>query len=164
MKKKMKFIGFIFLVMVLALIVSPSQEEQKAQKKAEIEKLKIDIKRVSILEVEKNLQAYKKLSEYYANNKIYQAKYEKYLKMQQMENICFSKIRDYDKNSLVNKQTYEPQEIERITKWISQKQLITNSSFIGSNKLNIKFNYRSQYKCTKTAQGLRIKKIFLKQI
>lgn len=164
MKKGMKFIGFVVLVMVLALIVSPSQEEQKAQLKAEVEKLEVDIKKIPILEVEKNLLAYRKLSEYYKDNHTYKAKYKKYAEMEQIEDICFSKARDYDKASLINKETYEPQELKRVTKWISDSQLITSSSFTGRNKFNIKFDFRSQYKCTKTAEGLRIKKIYINKV
>ena len=163
MKKGMKFIGVIIIVMVVALITAPSQEEKEAELKAEIQKIEKEVSSIPALEVEKNRIAYMKLSEYYPANEDYKRKHEFYKNLESVEDVCFSKSRKLNKDTLMNKDSYD-ENYDRVGKWVSPKEFITSSSFTGSNKLNMKFTFKAQYKCTITSQGLRIKQTYLKQI
>lgn len=164
MNKIFKRVGIVVLVMVIALIVSPSREERAKAKNAEIEMIKKEISTISELEVEKNLDLYMRILKYFPKDETYISQKNKFEKMAHNEAICREKGREYNKNSLLNIETYEGIETDRFNKWITKNEFITSSSFIGKNSYGVKQKFSAQYKCTIVSNGIEIKKMFLKTI
>lgn len=162
MKKIFNRVGLVMLVVVISLIISPSKEEQEADRISEIKRLEKEIAKLSPLQVEENAYRYNRLTQLDPENKSYILKRDMFEKREGMASVCREKGREQDRASLSDPSTYEGIESARSDAWLSDHVFVTGSSFKGSNALKKIFVFRSEYECRLTRDGVRIKRNYIK--
>lgn len=172
---KMVLLGIIFIGVLMALF-GPTQEEMKAQQKAE-RKIKIEQKKEKIAQLlaevkkipsdnyEENYFGYKKLVDLEPSNKNYVKKLAHYKAgYDLMENICSTcriEARKRNKASLNNPQTYKT--VTYLDKW-DKGTYYYQEEFIGKNAFGVEFKLVSKFKCTiNKDKTINITKIFLRK-
>lgn len=145
----------LFLISFISDTFNKNEAEEKIKKAQEIEKLEKTVKSIPSREVEKNFNAYKKLSSYYPDNERYKNKLTRYENLLRIEVQC--EIDSRKKNRLLLKypDTYESIVIDEYeySKWIDNKTIIHQSSFYGKNAFGVKQRFIKKYKCVVTGDN-----------
>ncbi|WP_130530363.1 hypothetical protein [Aliarcobacter butzleri] len=137
---------YFLLAFIVIVFFSISNKENK---KEEIEKLEQSIKSIPILSIEENYRGYKKLSEYYPDNKEYRDKMNFYDTRLNVKSICISSAYQNNENSLANKSTFKSVSLDEylIEKWLDINTFMFQSSFTGKNDFGVEQKFISKYKC-----------------
>lgn len=162
MTMKTRIIGVAVLFGLIAFF-SPTEKEKNEKEKNEIVKLESEVLKIPALNINKNLEAYTKLSNYYKDNEKYKNKYEKYKELDSIQSYCLEASKDLNIKSLKNSNSYN-NETYKFSKWISPKEFITNFTFTGKNAFGVEYKFNSQYKCEIKKAGTTIETIFIKQL
>jgi len=145
MSIKKRLILLAIIVVIFGLL-SPTPEEKKANEEKRMVALKVEVLNISKLDINKNLEAYKKLSKFYKDDNKYINKYNKYKKLNDIQTYCLAKSVSLNKGFLNNPNTYNNERF-KFSKWLNENEYITNFEFTGKNAFNVEYKFNSQYKC-----------------
>lgn len=167
MFKKMSY-KIRFLTMGIAALIffmiSPTEDEKKQIEKTKMEQLSNDVKKMNVLKVTENLEAYEKLHNYYNDNDEYKNKYEKYKKLDTISSYCLSQSIEINKKFLKNSHSYDNEKC-KYSKWINEQTYLVSWEFTGKNAFNVEYKFNSEYECKIRADGSAIiKQTYLNQI
>lgn len=154
--------GLILILIFLMLYESPSKKAEKL--KNEMEHLSISIKKIPFEKIEKNLNGYKKLSEYYPNNKHYKEKYNFYQSRYDFMANCRYLALQINKRSLKNPSTYNDI-VDRYLyeNWNTVNKYEYQSSFSGKNAFGIEQKFVAKYICNYNNGKTKIRRVFIKK-
>lgn len=167
MFKKMSY-KIRFLTMGIAALIffmiSPTEDEKKQIEKTKMEQLSLDINKIPKLSVAENLEAYKKLHDYYSDNIEYKSKYEKYKNLDKVSSYCLFQSKEINQKFLKNPNSYANEKY-KYSKWVNEKIFIVGWEFTGRNALNAEYKFNSEYECSIKEDGSSlIKQTFLNQL
>lgn len=152
------------IVAVIFFILSPSEDEKKEMEKTKMEQLINDVKKIPVLNVTENLEAYKKLHNYYKENEEYKNKFEKYKQLDTISTYCLSQSIEINKKFLKNPNSYDNEKY-KYGKWTNEKTFIVGWEFTGKNAFNVEYKFNSEYECNIKPDGSAIiKQTFINQI
>ncbi|KPA14504.1 hypothetical protein MHK_005291 [Candidatus Magnetomorum sp. HK-1] len=162
----------IILMIFLAAIFGPTEEEIKARKQLEFEKKKekiaqldAEVKKIPADQYQENYFAYSKLVDLDPDNEKYQKKLKHYkIKYEIAKNIartCRIESRKKNKASLNFPQTYDT--ISYIDKW-EKGAYYYQEEFIGKNAFGVESKLVSMFKCNiNKDKSISINKVFMKK-
>ncbi|RXJ93773.1 hypothetical protein CRV00_09940 [Malaciobacter molluscorum] len=169
-EKLMNLILAIIILSVIVTIIAPKSaqeiEKEKIEKAKEIKKIEQTTKSIPAREVEKNLKAYKQLSNYYPNNKKYKEKKAFYESRMDMAGQCQIMAKNNNRKTLNNPSTYEYDLLDDNyleIKWISINEYEFQTSYFGKNAFGVKQKLVSRYQCNFKDGKVYIKKLFTKK-
>lgn len=167
MFKNMSYKTRILIIGVVAIIffiLSPSEDEKKEIEKTKMEQLSNEVKKIPVLKVTENLEAYKTLHNFYKDNEDYKIKYEKYKKLDSVSTYCLSQSIEINKKFLKNPNSYGNEKY-KYGKWTTLNTFIVGWEFTGKNAFNVEYKFNSEYECNIKPDGSAlIKQTFLNQI
>lgn len=154
--------GIIFIIIAIIVISIITPKPEKDIKK-EIEQIEKSINSIPFDNIEDNLKGYKKLSEYYPDNKKYKAKYDFYESRSSLMGECQYLSKLNNKASLNNKSTYDESWDNMSMNWIGTEQYEFTSSFSGKNSFGVEQKFISKYRCNYNNGKTLIKRIYIKK-
>jgi len=155
------------IALIIGLIVvgifGESESDKAIKLEKEIVQLEEEIKDIPFEKIEKNRNGYKKLSEYYPENKIYKEKYNFYENKYKFMANCQYMAHEKNKASLNHPSTYEENWDNLNTRWNNQSQYEFQSSFSGKNSFGVVDKFVARYVCEDNNGNTNIKRLFIKK-
>ena len=150
----------VFIMMIIYAVISPKSEKSKKQ---EIEKIEQTIKNIPFEKIEENRNGYKKLSEYYPNNKKYKEKYDFYQSRYNLMADCQYLAKQNNKLSLNNQSTYNENWDFINMSWQGTDKYKFESSFSGKNSFGVEQKFVAKYMCHYNKGKILIERVYIKK-